>query len=149
MPLTEKDMQAAKEFGLRLKIARTKKQKTQLELTKKFNWAQSRVSQYENGLRRPSLDDARALAKELDVKVAWLMGEEKNEVQPSAGISEDLLASCIARVKEEATKQGIILSDAQIANTAAKIYSEVAQGRDTTDADVSSLVHYHKRFNLT
>lgn len=50
----------------RIREVREKAELKQVQLYEKLKWPQSRLSNYENGLRTPSLDDARLIVAALN-----------------------------------------------------------------------------------
>jgi len=65
------------DFNLKLKDVRTKKKLKQSELAEKLNSTQQLVSQYENGLKTPSLDRLVEIAQILDVSLDELVEFKK------------------------------------------------------------------------
>ena len=55
---------------------------TQTELGKPFGWSQSRVANYEQGIREPKLDECRKITRELQKKGA--KGATLDNVFPSS-----------------------------------------------------------------
>lgn len=151
MPLKKTDKQNAMEIGLRIKMARLRANMTQDEAIKKLGWQhQSRLSQYERGTRRQSIDDINALARVFNVKPAFLLtGHNKTEKESEAagGVNDsDMLFECIRQVQEEAKSQGVTLTDEQLARVATTIYVEVHKGSEMTQDDVAAAVRYIHKF---
>lgn len=65
------------DFNLKLKDARKKKNLKQSELAEKLNSTQQLISEYENGLRTPSLDRLIEIAQILDVTLDELVEFKK------------------------------------------------------------------------
>lgn len=154
MPHQKVDKNAAMEIGLRIKMARLRADLTQDDAIKKLGWPhQSRLSQYERGSRRLSQDVINELAKAFDVSPNWLLtghngGSLKGaRIEEDKSNSSDLLARCISQVKEEADRQGLQLSDEQIARVASTIYVEVKGGESLDKADLSAAVRFVHKFN--
>ena len=61
-------------FPVRLKEAREKANMKQRELAEQTKMAVQTLSGYENGKKRPTLDNLSLLAETLDVSEAWLLG---------------------------------------------------------------------------
>lgn len=61
-------------FGQRLREARKNRGLEQQKLAEKVGLPPSSISHFENGSRKPSFDNLRALAKELDVTTDYLLG---------------------------------------------------------------------------
>jgi transcriptional regulator with XRE-family HTH domain len=61
-------------FASRLKECRIKKQLTMKELGQALNMAQSTISGYENGTRKPDLDNLARLADYFNVSTDYLVG---------------------------------------------------------------------------
>lgn len=49
----------------RIKLVRTRYKITQADLAKSLKWTQSRIANYERGIRKPSLEDSRLLVAAL------------------------------------------------------------------------------------
>ncbi|KIL74180.1 helix-turn-helix domain-containing protein [Bacillus badius] len=65
-------------FGARLRELRKKKKMTMKELGAKFSLAESTISGYENGNRKPDLELINAFADFFEVSVDYLLGRTDN-----------------------------------------------------------------------
>ena len=62
-----------KEFGERLRLARTNKKITQRELAEKIGAAKGSIPAYENGQTDPGMTVVKQIADALDVHIEWLI----------------------------------------------------------------------------
>jgi transcriptional regulator with XRE-family HTH domain len=78
-----------KMFGTRLRSLRKKSGLTMKELGSKFNLAESTISGYENGTRKPDTDIMEKIADFFEVTVDFLLGRSeesnKNEEEDNVG----------------------------------------------------------------
>lgn len=78
-------------FGVRLRELRREKGLTMKELGKKFSLAESTISGYENGNRKPDLDMIDAFADYFEVSTDYLLGRTDNSLSifvPNVGSKE-------------------------------------------------------------
>ena len=61
-------------LGERIKCARQKRRFSQTELAQMLNCTQAALSQYERGVREPSLGDLTNIAKSLNTTTDYLLG---------------------------------------------------------------------------
>lgn len=70
-------------IGNRIKEIRESKEISQRELAKKIKVKQSTISNYEKGVREPSLENIILIAKELDVSLDYLLTGKEKEIRLS------------------------------------------------------------------
>lgn len=70
-------------FAKRLKQARNRKSMTQTELAKAVGVSQSAPSQWERGIKEPTLANLHAIAKVLDCSPGWLLGTDSSSTPNS------------------------------------------------------------------
>ena len=80
-------------FAERLKAAREYAGIEQAQLTEKVHLSVITLSRYENGHRKPKIDNLHELATALNTTVAYLMGETEDLRPPSAGSTERMTAN--------------------------------------------------------
>jgi transcriptional regulator with XRE-family HTH domain len=61
----------------RLRLARERKGLQQIEISRLIGVAEGLAGQWERGLKEPSLGKLKALAKLLEVRIDWLLGEDE------------------------------------------------------------------------
>lgn len=81
-------MEIKKKIGERIFCARKNKNLTGVQLASQLNTSKQRISNWENGRRTPSLDDALALEKILDVSALYLLcvNDDKAKVKTDSGL---------------------------------------------------------------
>lgn len=109
-----------KEFGDYLKKFRLLKGMSQEELAGRINTKKQVISKYETNQRVPKVTVANQLAKELDVPLAWLMGDEK----PAAENGELYKDGCSLIL---ADSNGALPSSIKVGNENAFLISEREQ----------------------
>ena len=87
-------MEIKKKIGERILCARKNKKLTGVELAKQLNTSKQRISSWENGRRTPSLDDALALEKILDVSALYLLcvNDENTKVKTDSGLQTKIFS---------------------------------------------------------
>ncbi|TYS50118.1 helix-turn-helix domain-containing protein [Bacillus infantis] len=66
------------EFGERLRELRKEKRLTSKQFGEKFKLAESTISGYETGARKPDIELIKAFAKFFDVTIDYLLGESSD-----------------------------------------------------------------------
>ena len=72
----------------RLRLARERRGFNQIELSKLLGISRGLAGQWERGLKKPSLSNLKALAKALEVRIGWLLGEGEDEGDPLAVVQD-------------------------------------------------------------
>ncbi|OPH54979.1 hypothetical protein BC351_30120 [Paenibacillus ferrarius] len=105
-------------FGTRLRSLRKKTGLTMKELGSKFNLAESTISGYENGARKPDIEIMEKIADYFEVSVDYLLGRATDQEQSTVGRSllqgadqyteEELeIARAAAQAAVEAYRKGL------------------------------------------
>lgn len=105
-------------FGSRLRSLRKKTGLTMKELGSKFNLAESTISGYENGARKPDIEIMEKIADYFEVSIDYLLGRATDQEQFTDGRSlfqgadqyteEELeIARAAAQAAVEAYRKGL------------------------------------------
>ena len=70
------------DFGPRIKLLRSQKGMTQLELAKRLGISKTIVSAYETGLRKPSYDVLMELVLYFNVSMNWIFDSDDADIEP-------------------------------------------------------------------
>lgn len=105
-------------FKERLKAAREMRRLNQTELAAKAGFPPSSIAHFEGGGRKPSFDNLRKLAKELDVTTDYLLGRTED---PTQSQDADPLYRDVAKLSD---------TDRQFAHEFVKMLAERSKKKD-------------------
>lgn len=95
---------------------------------------------YAEGLATPRPDAMRAIARWLNVPLAWLAHGEGEMDSGDSAIDLGTLEACIRAVSAAQTQSGITLSVERQAQLVASLYAEAKAGRQQTAAGLTSML---------
>jgi len=110
-------------FPKRLRELRKERKLTAREFGEKFSLAESTISGYETGARKPDLETVDKFADYFDVSVDYLMGRS-NIRNPSGDFSQQRVDPEIAELLEKLQQKGTELEATAILRTASKMNKE-------------------------